>query len=411
MSIEFKYDKPALDGTVTFTVHGVDIDTGQSRIERRFDLASDAECDAFAADVAILLGDPRCADDVKAAMKKQRAAAIGGFVGDPIPLDSPPPPDLPTGVLPQWLGAHAEAVALATETPSMLSELMHVGVVAIACQRAFTVMPEPGYYEPVNVWPFCALEPGNRKTAVFKLAFAPLLQWERKQAADFEPIIKKAQSERRTREGRIKALRKQADKADAADLPALLQQIEQEEADLPEIPMPPRVLQEDITPEHLATMMSRNHECGGIGSDEGGIVDLMGGRYSKNGDANLDIFLKGYSSSHVRVDRGSREPIAMDHPRLSIVLCPQPEVIRGMLARPGFKGRGLLDRPLWGLPASNLGDRQLKPHPVLKHVSDAYAKGIMELLDTPMASSMNDKPVPHVLKLSRAIIYFTHQSC
>ena len=91
------------------------------------------------------------------------------------------------------------------------------------------------------------------------------------------------------------------------------------------VPMIPRLLVEDITPEHVATIMSHNHERIGLISDAGGIFEIMAGRYS-NGLPNLDIFLKSYSGAAVRVDRGSRPSILLDHPALSIGLSPQPDV-------------------------------------------------------------------------------------
>ena len=97
-------------------------------------------------------------------------------------------------------------------------------------------------------------------------------------------------------------------------------------------------------------------------SSEGGIFDIMGGRYSR-GMPNLDIFLQGHAGDAVRVERRSREPVYMDEPALTMGLSPQPEILRGLVDKPGFRGRGLLARFLYLIPKSTLGYRTLEQHP------------------------------------------------
>ena len=71
-------------------------------------------------------------------------------------------------------------------------------------------------------------------------------------------------------------------------------------------------------------------------------------------------------------DRGSRPPVFLKSPRLSIGLSPQPDVLRGLAAKPGFRGRGLLGRFLYLLPPSPLGFRP-RINPVPEGVRDALA--------------------------------------
>ena len=59
--------------------------------------------------------------------------------------------------------------------------------------------------------------------------------------------------------------------------------------------------------------MAANNERMSILSDESGIFDILAGRYS-NGVPNLDLFLQGHAGSPVKVNRGSRPPIAMESP-------------------------------------------------------------------------------------------------
>src|SRR4029078_5142104 len=109
--------------------------------------------------------------------------------------------------------------------------------------------------------------------------------------------------------------------------------------------------------------MADNGEKMAILSDEGGIFDILAGRYS-NGVPNLDLFLQAYHGSAYRVDRGSRPAVFLKRPALTLGLSPQPSVLRGLAGAPGFRGRGLLARPCFALPESTLGRRTLDSRPI-----------------------------------------------
>jgi hypothetical protein len=161
----------------------------------------------------------------------------------------------------------------------------------------------------------------------------------------------------------------------------------------------PQVWAQDVTPEHLGTLMSRNQGKMSILSTEGGIFDIIGGRYS-NGVPNLDLFLQSHSGDPVRVDRGSRESVYIDNPCLSLGLSPQPDVLRGLSDKPGFRGRGLLARNLYFLPTSNLGYRTLKTSPVTAAVENEYQKLIYSLLNIEPQTDDQGKVIPYILRLS-----------
>jgi len=136
-------------------------------------------------------------------------------------------------------------------------------------------------------------------------------------------------------------------------------------------------------------------------SSEGGVFDLLQGRYSK-GIPNLDLALKAHSGDAERVDRSSRPPVFLKSLRLSIGLSPQPDVLHGLAAKPGFRGRGLLGRFLYLLPPSPLGFRRLEPTPVPEGVRDAYAAGLRAMLDWAPATDEHGDECPHLLCLTEA---------
>ena len=267
-----------------------------------------------------------------------------------VPLNAPNLPELDLAHLPSWAGDYARALAADTETPPELAAGMILATCATAAARRLRVMVKPGYFEPCNLWVVVALTPGNRKSAVQSAATMPLVAWERDQAVIMEPEIKRITSERKTLEARANKKRNNAaNEKDDNKAKDLAREAAALEAELPEIPFQPQIWTSDATPERLGALLAEQGECMAWLSSEGGVFDLLQGRYS-NGIPNLDLVLKAHSGDPERVDRGSRPAVYLRSPRLSIGLSPQPDVLRGLASKPGFRGRGLLGRILYLLP-------------------------------------------------------------
>jgi len=88
------------------------------------------------------------------------------------------------------------------------------------------------------------------------------------------------------------------------------------------------------------------------------VFDQMAGRYNQTAGPNLGVYLKGHAGDLLKVDRRARPPEYVQRPCLTIGLTVQPEILQGLAGRPGFRGRGLLARFLYSLPASLVGSRQ-----------------------------------------------------
>jgi hypothetical protein len=319
---------------------------------------------------------------------------------EPLPLDDPSPPAMPTDVLDGWLGTMAREIAEATETPLELPALLCLSAVATAAQGRFSVRPEPGYFEPVNLWTAPAMKSGQRETAVHKLATKPLVDWERVRCRETADERQAVESKVKTLQARAARLRAQcAGEDDPRERDRLQDEIEELEASMPRIPVAPRLFTQDVTPEHLGTMMAEQGERMALLSDEGGIFDVLAGRYS-GGIPNLDLFLQAHSGAPVRVDRGSRPSVVLDHPLLTMGLSPQPDVPRALSTKPGFRGRGLLARFLYALPQSRMGYRDLDPRQVPDGVAARYAEGLHRLLEIlPREDAEAGMVHPHVLSL------------
>ena len=299
----------------------------------------------------------------------------------PIPLDQPDLPTFDASDFPFTLWGMTEAIARSTETPAELAAMNVLAVAAAAVQRKLTIELVTGYVEPLPLWTATQLPPGSRKSAAQKPAIRPLLQWEIEQAQTLEPTIRAARATRAAEEGRLKELqRKFGKEQDESKREALREEIETAEAGLTEVPRPPRIIGQDITPEHLATLMSDHGERLALFSSEGGVFSIMAGRYS-GGVANLDIYLQSHSGDAIRVDRGSRPNVYLREPALTMGLSVQPDVLQDMASKPGFRGRGLVGRFLYVVPPDIVGRRRLQTTPIARAVSASYGEMITALLN------------------------------
>lgn len=327
------------------------------------------------------------------------AAPPQGDWEPPIPLDEGALPPWPTAAFPEPVEGFVHGLALSTETPVEVAALISLAGLATAAQGKYVVMVKPGYLEPVNVWVAPALVPGTRKTAVITAVTAPIVRWEQAKRKAMEADARAAESEHRLITDRVTALRKKASTAKPIEAECLKKDILELEASLPDIPRLPQIWADDVTPERLGAVMADNDERLAILSDEAGVFENMAGRYS-GGIPNLDVYLQSHAGSPVRVDRGSRPPVFMRHPVLTMGITPQPDVLRGLTTKPGFRGRGLLGRFLYALPRSPLGQRTGTTPPLPDAMRHAWAALITALLEIPIPKDAEGEPAPHLLKLT-----------
>jgi hypothetical protein len=217
----------------------------------------------------------------------------------------------------------------------------------------------------------------------------PIVEWEAEQAIRYKPMIDAICEENKAKEARIEKLRKEyAKENDSVEADKILKEISEIRESIELELVAPRVWAQDVTPEHLGAMMYLHNEAMALLSAEGGIFDIMAGRYSK-GIPNLDLFLQGHSGDSIRVDRNSRETVFLNNPSLTMGLSPQPEVLTKIAGSPGFRGRGLLARPLYYIPKSFLGYRTLQTPEIPENVSQAYRDLIHKLLNIEVKRNEN----------------------
>ena len=314
----------------------------------------------------------------------------------PIPFhDAGSLPPFPTAGLPDWWRAHVEAIALATQTPVDMAAALSLAAIATCVQGRLRIEVRPGYWEPLNLYVACVMEPGNRKSAVLRAVAAPIEQCEREEAERLRPELEAATSQRRMNEKRLARAEEDASKCDSEERRTLEEGAKQLATDLAQqkTPASPRLLADDSTPEQLVTLMTQHGGRMAVLSAEGTIFELMCGRYDKNGKENLGIFLKAHAGDAVIVDRRQVQE-HIERPALTIGVAVQPEVIRGLMRNEVLRGRGLLARVLYSLPASFVGRRRMDAPTVPPDVADGYAATIRALLAAPIPDDASISLMP-----------------
>lgn len=317
-----------------------------------------------------------------------------------VALSGPEPLSVDFEDLPPSVGEIIKSVTRHAEVPPELPLLMALGVLATACQKKWDIQSDGSHREPLSLFVCPALDPGNRKSSVVEALTAPLRSWEAEETIKLGPEIRRAQSEKKTTEARISTLRAKAAKIDDRHEREKLQdEISELEENQSRVPASPVLFTQDCTPEKLASLMAEHDEKMAVISDEAGIFELAGGRYS-NGKANLDIYLQGHAGSAVRVHRGSRGPVDLRNPALTVAVTVQPSVLQDIGQNGAFVGRGLLARFLFAVPKSTLGFRKLEPHPIPEAVKDRWHRIVHYLLNSEQSEDETGIPISKTIVMT-----------
>ena len=168
-----------------------------------------------------------------------------------------------------------------------------------------------------------------------------------------------------------------------------------------EVPVLPRMLAEDSTPERLAGLLAEQDGRMGVFSAEGGdVFAIMAGRYASSGEPNIGVYLKGHSGDSLRVDRQHRAPVFVSKPALTICFALQPFVIEGLAEQRGFRGMGLLARFLYAIPENTVGQRDVDPPTVPKIIQCDYHDQLTNLLKIPIRKGQDGEVAEHELLMS-----------
>jgi hypothetical protein len=323
----------------------------------------------------------------------------------PAPLGQFDLPKFPLEAFPRQLCvlcAFCAAVAESFQVPVDLPAMLVLSVAGASLAKRVIVHVRADHREPVNLYTVIALPPANRKSQVFRTVTEPLVYFERQETERLAPIIEQNRNQQIILEESLKHARREAAKAKTEDdRKSCKEQASKFAEELGELEVitSPQYVGDDATPESVALLLNDN--CGRFAllSPEGDVFDLMAGRYSSNGTPNIGVYLKGHAGDDIRINRANKDfpPRYVQAPALSIGVTVQPEVLRGLTLKRGFRGRGLLARFLYSLPQSLLGHRKINPSPVDQEIARAYKRQLLDALRLEPNIDTNGKPCPHIV--------------
>jgi replicative DNA helicase len=290
-------------------------------------------------------------------------------------------PPFPVEALPPWQAQFVDELAEATQTPPDLAAVLVLAATAAATGGRAVVEVRPGWTEPTNVYVAVAMVPGSRKSAVFAATTEPLLAAEQSMAETVADKIIEATTQQAIARSTAQRVAARAAAAEGAERDEALREANDAAlmAETITVPARPRLVADDCTPEALGSLLAEQGGRLAMLSPEGDVFDVMAGRY-RDSAANVSMFLKAHAGDVLKVNRKGRASEYVRRPALTIAATIQPIVIESMARNDGFRGRGLLARFLWSLPASNMGHRRVNTPPVSQSTRERYAADLQALV-------------------------------
>ena len=271
-------------------------------------------------------------------------------------------------------------------SPGMVAPAV-VSVSALGIQKKFIVRPLPGWDEPPNLYIAVVQEPSERKSPTMKEVLVPVYEYETEENERLAPEIATYKAKKEVLENRIRntinSLSKSGKKTgdekylDMGDLDTFQNELNQ----LEEV-APVRLVVDDVTMEVLGKLLEQNKERIGIMSTEGGIFNILAGRYSDK--TVIDIVLKAYSGDRFSQDRLGRKGQTLNNPLITMLLYVQPIIIKEVMENSEFVGRGLNARFLYSMPPSTIGKRRYRVMEIPEADRAEYADTVKRLLAIPV---------------------------
>lgn len=271
-------------------------------------------------------------------------------------------------------------------SPGMVAPAV-VSVSALGIQKKYVVHPLPGWDEPPNLYISIVQEPSERKSPTMKEVLIPVYEYETEENERLAPEIATYKAKKEVLENRIrntinslsKSEKKKGDEKylDMGDLDTFQNELNQ----LEEV-APVRLAVDDVTMEVLGKLLEQNKERIGIMSTEGGIFNILAGRYSDK--TVIDIVLKAYSGDRFSQDRLGRKGQTLNSPLITMLLYVQPIIIKEVMENSEFVGRGLNARFLYSIPPSTIGKRRYRVMEIPEADRAEYVDTVKRLLAIPV---------------------------
>ena len=291
----------------------------------------------------------------------------------------------PRNVFPPEIEAYLESVSKSVQVPREMPSAAALAAFALCLQGKYmTEYPDfTEHTEHLSLYVGIVADPSERKSPVYKAVInKPFYKWAESAKERYNADMSEYKANSTLIKKRIEAIERSAkgditaDKRD--ELVSLYAQLDSLKA-----PASPYFIFDDTTPEALVRGLAETGEAGGIFSEEGDVLDIIAGRYSDKGSANIGIFLKAYNGENFRSTRVTSGEIQLKRPLLSMCLMLQPEIYKRIVTNKTLQGRGCIARFLFAHPEKSTGKRQaINLTPPDSTGQAAYENLIYSFLDT-----------------------------
>jgi replicative DNA helicase len=301
---------------------------------------------------------------------------------EPVPLtQTVAVPVWPVDALPKSIADMVNAVAEATQTDPAMPATSVLSALSACTGGHAEIEIRSGWREPLCLYTATIAAPGERKSAVQMFMTRPIHDVERQLVADTAADRLAAEERKQVATKAVERQRNAAARADGEQAQAAFDAVigAAQIADGIQVPPVPRLLADDCTPEAAASLLAEQGGRLAIISAEGGIFDIIAGRYSPKAMPNMDLWLKGHSGDPLRVDRKGRPSEHIPRPALTLGLMIQPAVLHAIAANQQFRGRGFLARILYARPISKVGHRKIPATPIDPQVEQTYGATLKKL--------------------------------
>ena len=200
-------------------------------------------------------------------------------------------PAFPVDALPDVIRNYVSAVAEHSQTAPDMAAVISLGVLATCLQGKYKIEGTPGYCEPLSLYTVVIAAPGERKSSVMRDMTTFLYQYEQEYNKAHSMEIRENHLQRESMERQISGLQKKLERKESREMELELRQLQEQLEETPEL-KPVRFFADDCSSEALTSLMAANNGVFSVISTEGGIFDIMAGRYSNK--SNIDVWLKGH---------------------------------------------------------------------------------------------------------------------
>ena len=280
--------------------------------------------------------------------------------------------DFPISALPKVVRQMVEEVADVARVPTALPACEALAIISAALGRGLAIPSNVEAETYANIYVIVAAPSGSGKSLTYKMLMAPVYRYQAEQRVISEGRHGQLKVELFRLNGRLKAEHKEPLTDD--ELSSLIKRKEEIQLKIAQLP---QFVCEDVTPPKLAVLLFQNEErMFSASADARQVVRAV------CNDNNDNPYIKGWSGDPVQVDRISRKPLFLRAPRISLLWCPQPDLMLKMFGKRVLTDNGFLPRVLPALIKHAPAPVDLKTRRVSEQAEHGWRDLIQNLFET-----------------------------